>query len=473
MKYFRENLMRTKLLIPVVILVSVLLITSMTACSGAKNPTTNPPQAPGATAVKGSTQGPPGGLPPGGPPPGGLTGPSGKPSAAAVLPKTVAGDGTISVANYANLYFGSAGQIEKINVKAGDSVAKGMVLALLDTTSLEANLAQAQVNLSQAQLAKAQAKVNLDQAQVTLVQTKIALDQAYLVQLQAESSLAAAQFNLDKVQAVSDIKDLMTDLQQHIAAAEVNIQQVKSAGNQAETTSLTLYRQQLLSDLEKQQTKLSRLLSEKEYSGANSLTYDIMGQIYDRLTVQDARMKQLAMEAARKTVEQSQNGISMAQKNIDKANDGIVLAQMTVDKADDGIALAEKNVALIKEQLNQATMIAPFDGVIANINQNERDNVPAPAQSQKPIIYLVDASTMQLNIGVNELDIAKVKSGQKAAIIVDAFPEAKLEGKVTTILPLPAIQGGIVDYTVTITFAAPAKMNVMIGMHASASIVIE
>lgn len=86
---------------------------------------------------------------------------------------------------------------------------------------------------------------------------------------------------------------------------------------------------------------------------------------------------------------------------------------------------------------------------------------------------MVDLTTLQLDIGVNELDIPKVKLGQKASVLLDAFPDVKLDGKVTAILPLPTVQGGIVDYTVTVTFSVPSTTNVMIGMHATASITVE
>jgi HlyD family secretion protein len=463
--FFGEKLMRIKLPVLALVMISLLIAVSLVACSGSGNSSTAPP-----TAKTGSQNAPPG-------PPGGGPGPLNQPppakSTPAITAKIVSGDGTISVSNYANLYFGSAGQIDKISVHAGDRVNKGMILAHLDTTSLEATLSLAQVTLNQAQLAQSQSKVNLDQAQISLVQTGIALDQAYLTQTQALSSLAAAQFALNKVKAVSDIKDIITNLQQHIAAAEVNIRQMKAAGNVGELKAMNVYIQELESEMAKQQNKLSALLSTSEYAGANSLSYDVLGQTYDRLTVEDARMKQLAVETAQKVVDQSKSGIELAQKNIDKARDSIALAQLTFDKSYDTITLAQKNTDLLKAQITQATIIAPFDGIIAEVNRDERDFVSAPAQMQKPVLYLVDLTTLQLDISVNELDMPQVKLDQKARISIDAYPALAIDGRVSRISLLPDVQGGIVDYNITITFPASSTANVMIGMHASASVTIE
>jgi HlyD family secretion protein len=78
---------------------------------------------------------------------------------------------------------------------------------------------------------------------------------------------------------------------------------------------------------------------------------------------------------------------------------------------------------------------------------------------------------MQLIIGVNELDMPKVKAGQKVNVLLEAYPGSKIEGKVTVIAPLPTVQGGITDYNVTITFTVPANVDVRVGMNATALIV--
>ena len=94
----------------------------------------------------------------------------------------VSGSGKIAISKDANLSFSSGGKLAVLNVKEGDVITKGTVLAKLDTASLE--------------LAASQAKV--------------ALDQAKIAQTAASTALTAAQFNLDKTQAVADIKDQIT-----------------------------------------------------------------------------------------------------------------------------------------------------------------------------------------------------------------------------------------------------------------------
>ena len=398
-------------------MLSLITIISLTACSQSQ-PSASPgvtPAAPGATAPA-SAPDMPAGLPAGDLP--GQVGSSPSATAGSAIPQVkISGSGTIDVATYANLYFGSAGQIETITVKEGDLVTSGTVLAKLDTTSLEASVAQAQVSLNTAKLA----------------------------QIQANSSLTSAEFYLDQVQAVSDIKDEITNDEWTIKVAQVNIKQAQASGDAADARALKEYINDIQADLDKHWADLNDLLSGDAYSGAYALTYDINGQLYDRLTVQDAHIKALAVESAKLSLEQSQDAIDLAQKNLD----------------------------LVLEELNKATIIAPFDGQVAEVNQHAGDFISVPAALLSPVIYMIDPDSLELVIGVNELDVPQVKVGQKAVVSIDAFPDTELAGEVSEIAPVPTLQGSIVDYDITITFSVPEDLEVRVGMNATAAITAE
>ena len=82
---------------------------------------------------------------------------------------------------------------------------------------------------------------------------------------------------------------------------------------------------------------MAQLLSGPEYAGV--VTYDILGQTYDRLTVEDVRIKELEVEAAQKSVNLAKSGIVQAQKNIDYT----------------------------QKQIKDSTIVAPFIGVVATL----------------------------------------------------------------------------------------------------------
>jgi HlyD family secretion protein len=328
----------------------------------------------------------------------------------------VNGTGRVSVPNDARLSFGSGGKLTKMAIKEGDRVSSGALLAQLDTASLEVALAQA----------------------------KVAMDQTKVVQAQADSALITAQFNLDKTKGYADIKDDITNLQWEIKIAQMNMMQAQTANDSG---GAGYWRQIVTVDqmnLLKKTKDLADLLSKAEYTGA--VTYDIMGDKYDRLTVDDMKAKQQAVETAQRSVDQAASGIVQAQKNLD----------------------------LTQKQINDSTIYAPFDGIVATVYPREGDIIPSPTVSQQVIIYFVNTASMQVSVSLDEMDVAGVQKNQRAIISVDALPGSKMDGKVTSVSVGPVSMNGPAGgavYEVKVDFMVPPGMTVKPGMAANVDIV--
>lgn len=106
---------------------------------------------------------------------------------------TVSAEGTIAALQTANLSFPSSGTVTAVNVKAGDTVTAGQVLATLDSSQLAASLSSAQANL-----ASAQAKLSDDEA----------------------AGASSAQLSADQ-SSVQSATDALTNAQQSFAGATV------------------------------------------------------------------------------------------------------------------------------------------------------------------------------------------------------------------------------------------------------------
>ena len=338
----------------------------------------------------------------------------------------VDGSGNTAVSTDAKLTFGTGGKIEKLNIKKYDRVTKGMVLAKLETNTLELAVSQAKTALAQAQLAQSQAEVTYKQA---------------------EAAVGTAKLALEKIEDVSDIENDINDIQVGIQVAQEMLREPGPASNSGYWVERI---RNASKDLAQKKRDLAYLLGQEEYSGV--LTYDILSQKYDRLVVEDARIKQRLVEAAELSVLQAGNSIEYTKSNVE-----------SVKKA---LEVAEK-------QLKDATITAPFDGVVATLDVKEGDIVPAPTLAQRPVIYLIDPITMELNIGVNELDVPKVKIGQEAVIRLDAFPDVKLKGKVTAISPVADVQSRVVNYEVKVAFAVPPATEIRVGMSGTAEIAVK
>ena len=344
----------------------------------------------------------------------------------------VSGSGKVSVDTDAKPSFGNGGKITQLNVKEGDKVTKSEVLVQLETDNLE-------LALSQAQVAKVQAEVASTQSQMTLTQ--------------AQSSLSAAQFNLDKTQAVSDINDAITTLQNQITAAQVSLKQAQATNDIGGANVMSAYINSTQAQLLTQQNKLQTLLQQPEYSDTAGYYLNIAGQTYDRLTLEDVHMKELAVESAQLAVTQAQQNIDLAKSTVDQATKAVTVAQT---------------------QLDDATITSPIDGVAATVNVKEGDSVLPAAYLTSVPIYIIDPNTMQVTAQIDEVDIANVKVGQKVNITLDSAPDVIYEGKVISIAMAPDANpsnSGVVVYDVKVGFVNPPPPEVKVGMSATSDII--
>jgi len=140
-----------------------------------------------------------------------------------------------------------------------------------------------------------------------------------------------------------------------------------------------------------------------------------------------------------------------------------------IDAAESQLKAAELAVTETQKQLDEAVITAPFDGEVTSVHADEGDSVSA----MMTIINLIDLTSMELEVEVDEIDVAEVKPGQRAIIEVDALPALQLEGEVASISLLSKEIGGLVLYEVTIGFDIPQGYNLKIGMSAIADIILE
>jgi HlyD family secretion protein len=136
------------------------------------------------------------------------------------------------------------------------------------------------------------------------------------------------------------------------------------------------------------------------------------------------------------------------------------------------VEVARKAVAEAQRQLDQATITAPFDGIVASVGVEEQDFVPPPATTALTVVHLIDPTSMELEAEVDEIDMPGVKLGQKAIITLDALPALPLEGEVISVSPLSVEEAGLVLYEVTIGFESHDLSGIKAGMSADADIAV-
>jgi HlyD family secretion protein len=370
------------------------------------------------------------------------------------LIQKVSGSGKVTLVTDSKLSFSSGGRLTALNIKEGERVTSGEVLAKLDTSAMEVSLAQA--------------KTGQDQAHLALAQAQAALNQANISKLQAQSALTAAQFNLDKIQAVGELRNKIEDIESEITTVIENKRLALATGDSESVSYLNIRLKELNLDYQYKFADLMQLMGKSEYSGVGSylLTYDsstgtysLDGNSYSKLAVEEIQIKELAVEAAQKTVDQAENGITIAQKSLDQVNDSIEQAQKSLD--------------YIQKQIDDATMTAPFNGIVAALFYDQGDYIPSPAYTPQYVIYLVDTEHLEVAAAVNQMDIPWIKVGQTTDVSVDSLPGVSIQGQVTSISSVAdkqAAAAGSTDYVVKAAFNVPQGQVVKVDMNAKVEI---
>lgn len=154
-------------------------------------------------------------------------------------------------------------------------------------------------------------------------------------------------------------------------------------------------------------------------------------------------------------LDRARRDAAVARARVDAASSRLELLRHRALPED--VALAEARVqqaaAGVQEAaatLSYATITAPIDGVIAQVNTQAGETVSAGLNAPT-FVTIIDLDRLEVAAYVDEVDVGRVKVGQQAAFTVDSFPEVEFTGSVLAIYPRAVIQSNVVNYITTIS----------------------
>ena len=183
------------------------------------------------------------------------------------------------------------------------------------------------------------------------------------------------------------------------------------------------------------------------------------GQILARIENKDVAaandQAQAALGAAQANLEQGLAEARDSDANLKRSEDlfnknfisgaSLDAAKARADKARAAVAslkgsigVAEANVRASNVTVEQTLIRAPFDGVVLTKNANVGDIITpfsSAADSKGAVVNIADMSTLEVEADVSEISLSKISIAQPVEIQLDAFPEARLLGKVSRIVP--------------------------------------
>ncbi len=286
--------------------------------------------------------------------------------------------------------FTQGGQILSVNVKKGDEVKEGDVLATLDPKLIDLAKNNAAASQGLAENQSRQADINLEALQKSLEAEKIILSQA-------EDGLNAEILNLESLKT----------------AYEKSISQLE-------------YQFEFLEDnYEKNKVLLeSGAISQLEFNNIK-IEYDSMKEELEALYKDystNENLQNIAINNARNNIEAQKIKLASIEDQISAANISKVSAELQVEQADIGL---EQYV----NQIEDMTLKATKDGAVVQIVMNEGEVTGAGT----PIV-VVKSNTTVVKVGVPIESYKDIKLGQQTVV---TFNDTDFEGVVTGVASYP------------------------------------
>lgn len=333
---------------------------------------------------------------------------------------TISVIGTVRARQTTTLYWETTGSVEHVNVKEGDMVKKGDILANLAPDSLPQSVITAQAELTNAQQDLEDLYIKAEQSKTSAMQNIVTYEEA----------VRDAKYKLDNFLVPTNQKNMNA-----VEAVRVMEERLDKARQAFEP-----YKLDPLDNSRRKQLKEALDLAQSDY---------------------DAAVKRLKYEY---DYDVARANLTKAMQDYEKYKDGPTSGEIEAAKARIAAAQATINTQWIK---------APFDGIVTYVVPQVGDQVAQSSSLSDTEAFRVDdLSRLFIDLDVAETDIGMVSPGQDALITFDALRNKEYHGKVDSVDMVGNTSSDVVNFTVTVE-VTDADEFVRPGMTAEVDIVTE
>jgi HlyD family secretion protein len=329
---------------------------------------------------------------------------------------SVISQGNLVPKQFMYLAFPIGGHVSAVNVKQGDLVTSGEILATMgDREQYLASVTAAQLEVDNAQKALDDLNKNAN----------ISSSNAWLALLDA---------NQQVIQAEIAWANVDTDAyQQKVDDANLEVSNTKTALDDAQTEA------DKYSNLDSNNP--TRVAAEDALKAAQK-TYDDAVHVRDQLVI-DRDRTQASLQLAQEVQTKAQADYDATRQGPDPEQ--LKLAQANLDTAQSHLSAAQS-------ALDNMDLKAPFNGTVVDVNVDPGQLVGTSTWA----VLVADYSEWYVETSdLTEQEVVKISQGQSASIAPDALPDMKATGKVTEIADMFTVQAGDILYKVRLLIDQP------------------
>jgi RND family efflux transporter MFP subunit len=381
---------------------------------------------------------------------------------------SVTASGQVESSNQVNLTAKVSGTITYVSVKAGDKVTKGQTLFAIDNTDAKKTVRNAEISLQNANLSLK--KIKLQNSDTSLNTT---LAKAYS---DGFNTVTTSTYDLS-----ADIIGLNTILTKENLSNNAAITSGQTAQDYEQKAMKSYYAAQTaFQKTNNDYVKLSNTSSETDIENIIEETYkttqllstaikdsqnfvDYMAQ--DSNNTSSFTSYQTTLSGYASTINNDSTSLLSAQTTISDSKDSFSSSDLSIQSAEIAVTQAQNTLQDAKDALSDYYVTAPFSGTIASVAMEVGDTASGTLGS---IITTKKIATLSLN----EVDVAKIKLGEKATVSFDAISDLTMTGTVAEIDTVGTVSSGVVTYTVKIAFDTENDL-VKPGMSVSAAIITD
>ena len=375
------------------------------------------------------------------------------------------GSGTINAADSYTVKSLVTGTVLTADFELGDTIQKGDVLYVIDSSDVEGDLESAQLSVSQAQ------RSYDDAADARNVRTKIGGE--------VSSFAVAAGDAVQAGQTVATVRDTSVMLLAvDFPAAEAQSFAVGQAAQVMPDTTFEVLNGTI------------RSVSGADPSGDASLmtcTVTIAVPNAGSLTTAQAAVAQVngvsSLNSAHFAYQREETVVAAASGTVSElcvregstVRQGDVLLRITgkdLDKqaqnAADNLRSAELRMSSAERNISHYTIDAPISGTIVDKKVKAGDKLSANDTAMQNLCTIYDMSYLEMKLNVDELKIRSLKVGQEVDITADAVPGETYKGVISSILVAGTTANGSTSYPVTVRIDDMGEL--LPGMNATAKI---